>query len=294
MKPIWTTIENEKSDVVTVDQKTAVNEIIVIKIGGSTLSTDEALHTVLNDIKDIVASGKKVILVHGGGPAISEEIKKQGNPCHFVDGLRVTDESCLSIAKAVLNDLNHQIVEHLKGQSIDACSVDTDASPIMVARKKLVTCKSGTQLDIGFVGEISTVDGAAVLDLLDHGKVPVFVSMAADVNGQLYNVNADNVAMSIAVAVSATQLIYVTDVPGIMMDQGVVLHEVDLDQIGVLIDSGIIKGGMIPKVRSCAAGIKKGIGSVTIGQVDAPGALLDAVMHPGISGTVIAGTKMIA
>lgn len=261
------------------------NELIVIKIGGSTLKSEKAMIGLLTEVAILSESGAKLVLVHGGGPAISEALNAAGDQPHFVEGLRVTDDKVLGIAQTVLDDLNAKLVCNLKKLGINATSINSETQDVLTASKKFIHCSSGANLDIGWVGEITGVDGENLNSILKD-SLPVVASLAKDQSGQLFNVNADNVAMAIAVALGADKLVYITDVPGIMMDKNVI-PKVMLDEVSVLIDSGIISGGMIPKVRSCVAGIKKGIGSILIGSAEAEGDLLAAIMKPGSSGTLI-------
>ncbi len=261
------------------------NELIVIKIGGSTLKSEKAMISLLTEVAILAEGGAKLVLVHGGGPAISKALNAAGDQPHFVEGLRVTDDKVLGIAQTVLDDLNATLVSNLNKLGVKATSVNSKSKDILTASKKVIHCSSGASLDIGWVGEITGVDEANLKAILND-SLPVVASLATDETGQLFNINADNVAMAIAVALGADKLVYITDVPGIMMDKNVI-PKVMLDEVTVLIESGIISGGMIPKVRSCVAGIKKGIGSILIGSADAEGDLLAAILKPGSSGTLI-------
>lgn len=268
------------------------NELIVIKIGGSMLKSEEAMVSLLTEVAILAETGAKLVLVHGGGPAISEALSAAGDQPHFVEGLRVTDDKVLGIAQTVLDGLNGQLVEHLNNLGINATSVNSKTEDVLTATKKFIHCSSGANLDIGYVGEITSVNAIALKELVEH-SLPVVASLAVDASGQLYNINADNVAMAIAVALGADKLVYITDVPGIMMDKNVI-PKVIVDEVSVLIESGIISGGMIPKVRSCVSGIKKGIGSILIGSADNNGDLLAAIMKPGSSGTLIVDETPVA
>jgi acetylglutamate kinase len=268
------------------------NEVIVIKIGGSTLKSEEAMISLLTEVAILSDTGAKVVLVHGGGPAISEALNAAGDQPHFVEGLRVTDDKVLSIAQTVLDGLNAKLVMHLNNLGINATSINSMTKDVLTATKKVIHCSSGASLDIGWVGEITSVNGEHLKSILED-SLPVVASLANDQSGHLFNINADNVAMAIAVALGADKLVYITDVPGILMDKNVI-PKLIVDEVGVLIDSGIISGGMIPKVRSCVSGIKKGIGSILIGNAANNGDLLAAIMKPGSSGTLIVNEKPVA
>ncbi len=272
--------------------KSIEGQTIVVKIGGSSITTDEALNGFLKDVALLHQSGINVVLVHGGGPAISEALEKSGVEAHFIDGLRVTDSRTLEVVQNVLDEINIKIVSKLLDFGVTAQGYNSQSELHLSASKKLVQCSSGARLDIGFVGEISGVDITLLANLTK--VVPVFASLAHDSEGQLLNVNADNVAMALAVACKAAKLIYITDVPGILMDSNYVIPTVSVDEIGLLIDSGIIRGGMIPKVRNCASGIRKGIGTVVIGSADSDGHFLDSILKPGRSGTMITKKQLVA
>ncbi|MBX9669955.1 MAG: acetylglutamate kinase [Candidatus Obscuribacterales bacterium] len=272
--------------------KSIKGETIVVKIGGSSITTDEALNGFVKDVALLHHSGINVVLVHGGGPSISKALENSGGEAHFIDGLRVTDGHTLAVVQNVLDEINIKIVSKLLDFGVPAKGYNSQSELHLSACKKLVQCSSGARLDIGYVGEISGVDTS----LLANPKtvVPVFASLAHDAEGQLLNVNADNVAMALAVACKAERLIYITDVPGILMDSNYVIPTVSVDEIGLLIDSGIIRGGMIPKVRNCASGIRKGIGTVVIGSADTDGHFLDSILKPGTSGTMITKKQLVA
>jgi len=268
-------------------------ETVVIKIGGSTLTSEKAMVSLLTEVAELSKCGAKVILVHGGGPAISEAIAATGEKPHFIEGLRVTDDTVLSIAQKVLDELNEKLVKVLNDLGVKATSVNSKTKNVFKASKKFVTCSSGNRLDIGWVGEITDVNSQNMMQILND-SIPVVASLASDENGQLYNINADNVAMAVAVGISADKLVYITDVPGIMMDKDFVIPKVSVDEISILIESGIIRGGMIPKVRSCASGIKKGVGAILIAGAEAEGDLLSAILYPGSSGTMIVAESLAA
>jgi acetylglutamate kinase len=268
-------------------------ELIVIKLGGSTLKNETNIRSLLTEVVVLHETGARVVLVHGGGPHISEALAASGEQAHFVEGLRVTDDRVLAVARDVLDDLNETLVMQLQVLGVPAVSFNSKSSSLLLAQKKLIACGSGARLDIGFVGEIKSVDVGALANMLDH-SLPVFASMTCDECGQLYNVNADNVAMALAVALGADTLVYLTEVPGILIDKDVVLPRISIDEVGLLIESGIIRDGMIPKVRNCATGIKKGVGSIIIGKADQEGALLSAILNPGSTGTVIVDDALAA
>lgn len=267
--------------------KKLVGQTIVIKIGGSALQCQNAAKQLMADVAEIILQGAKVVLIHGGGPAITKMVEASGKECKWIQGLRVTDEDVLAVATEVLDSHNATLTNELASHGVPALGMNCASNQnILTARKKLIAAASGAKIDIGLVGEISSVNGEALERLMETG-VPIFVSLVKDKDGQLYNVNADNVAMAIAVALGADKLVYLTDVPGIRLGKDVVMHELPIDEISLMIDSGIISGGMIPKVRNCAAGIRQGVKSIIITSADVPDELVSAVVEPGSKGTVI-------
>ncbi len=267
--------------------KTLVGQTIVIKIGGSALQCQNAAKQLMADVAEIILQGAKVVLVHGGGPAITKMVEASGKECKWIQGLRVTDEDVLAVATEVLDSMNATLTDELASHGVPALGMNCASNQnILTARKKLIAAASGAKIDIGLVGEISSVNGAALDALMETG-VPIFVSLVKDKDGQLYNVNADNVAMAIAVALGSDKLVYLTDVPGIKLGKDIIMHELPIDEISLMIDSGTISGGMIPKVRNCAAGIRQGVKSIIITSADVADELVSAVVTPGSKGTVI-------
>ena len=274
-----------------VDTSNFSGQTIVVKLGGSAICDETNMVLLLNEVATMVKAGAKVAIVHGGGPDISMKLKESGKICRFVDGLRVTDEDVLSIAEEVLSSLNEKIVSCLEGAGVKAKGMSSIEHHPVLARKKWIMGTSGGKLDIGLVGEVASCDGE-ILSAIAADTVPVLYSLAPDASGQLYNINADHVATAVATALSADKLVYVSDVSGILLDveNGIVLPELPVSDIGIMIDSGVVRGGMIPKVRGCAAAIASGVKSVIICQVLSAGSLLVAVAKPGSSGTVITGS----
>ncbi len=270
-----------------VAERQLADQTIVIRIGGSTLRSPSAAKMLSADVADMVAQGARVILAHGGGSAISERITASGRQCRFLQELIVTDDYVLTVAGEVLNSISASLIAELKLRGIDARGINSGINgSLLTARKKFVVEPSGVKLDIGWVGEITAVDVNAFRSILAAGGVPVCVSLVKDADGLPYNVSTDNVAISVAVDLKADKLVYLTDVPGIVLD-GVVLPDVPIDEVSLLIESGIIKGGMIPKIRRCALALRRGIKSVIITSADSPGELLSAVLSPGKRSTVL-------
>jgi len=210
-------------------------KIFVIKYGGSILDDTKIRHNVLQDIVFLSYVGIRIIIVHGGGPHISARMKEQGLKNEFVDGIRVTDKATLTIVGEELEKLNRQIVQEIKMFRGDVSGLRGQENIIFVKKKKALK-------DLGFVGTITSVNREYL-------------------ETQPHNVNADEVASAIANSMKAEKLVLLTDVPGVMRDlkdQGTLFSTLTLAEVDELIKSGVIAGGMIPKVSSCVEALKGG------------------------------------
>lgn len=236
------------------------NKIIVIKYGGNAMTDEKLKSSVMNDVAVLSALGIKVVLVHGGGPEISEISKKMGIVPKFVNGLRYTDEQTAEIARmALAGKVNKSLVDHLctaVGKAIGLCGEDGH----------MLKCEKLSD-DLGFVGKIVNVNAEIITDLLGMGYVPVIAPIGFDGDGNVYNVNADTAAASIAGAIGAESLILMTDIKGLMEnkdDENSLIKKVYVSDISALIKQGIISGGMIPKIDCCKEAIRRGVNKVFI------------------------------
>lgn len=235
-----------------------MNKLTLLKVGGAELQEGPALHQLVAAVVPLVADGD-LIIVHGGGADIERLQRRLGlEPC-FVEGLRVTDEESLEVAEMVLSGtVNKRLTRYLVAQGVRAIGISgVDAG--LLRAKRMVHPKG----DLGYVGEITEVDGSCLKDLLSQGFTPVVSPMSLAIDGTPLNVNADHAALAIASALQVGEVIFLTDVPGVMRD-GVVLRELDSDDAECLLEGGHIIGGMIPKVRSALRAIGDGVGSVRI------------------------------
>ena len=251
---------------------------VLIKIGGSTLGSDD---TSFSDIADLQRSGVGVIVVHGGGPEVTAWMSKQGVRAEFVDGLRVTDGPGLDIATAVLAGLiNKRLVGELQAAGVQAVGISGADGGLM----------RGTVVrpELGFVAGEVEVATAPLEALVNAGFVPVVSPIAIDAvdSRQLLNVNADTAAGAIAVAWGIKQLVFLTDVAGILDSGGRLLSRVPLDTAEGLIGSGVVKGGMIPKLQACFEAGRAGISAHIINGTE-PGALKRCIDGAAI-GTAVA------
>lgn len=245
---------------------------VVLKCGGSV--ADELGAGFFQSIKELLSSGFKVLLVHGGGPDITSYLKEKGIETKFVDGLRYTDDEVLSAVEVMLaGKTNRQIVKLLKANGIPAIGIQ---GPDSCFRAELIDRDR-----YGLVGAMTGAETGVLLHLLDLGLVPVVTPLAEGPTGEHLNVNADSAAAYAAIALKADELLFVTNVKGIMKD-GVVLESTTKSDIDSMIEDGTIYGGMIPKVKGALNALESGIGAVRIvsGQ--------DAVWSSGsFSGTAI-------
>lgn len=229
-------------------------KIFVIKYGGSILDDDKIRHQVLQDIVFLSYVGIKVIIVHGGGPHISARMKEQGLKSEFVNGIRVTDRATLKIVGEELEKLNDRIVKEIKVYKGDVAGLKGQENIIFVKKKK-------ADKDLGFVGTITSVNMKDLTDHLEKGLITVVSPMGVTTEKESHNVNADEVASAIANSMKAEKLVLLTDVPGVMRDlkdPKTLFSTLTLKEVDELIKSGVIAGGMIPKVNSCVEALKGG------------------------------------
>lgn len=236
-----------------------MSDTIVVKIGGSTLGSHD---TALADIVELQRRGLRPVVVHGGGARISEWLALHNVPTRFENGLRVTDEASLEVVVAVLGGLvNKEIVASLSALGGRAMGLSGADAGILRARP--------LEAKLGFVGEITGVDPQQLLSLSEDGVIPVVAPIALEWRGetptvQLLNINADTAAGAIAAALQARWLVLLTDVPGVRSAGGEVAPQLSAVDAARFIESGVIEGGMIPKVRACLAGTEAGCESVIV------------------------------
>jgi acetylglutamate kinase len=255
--------------------------IIVVKYGGNAMSDD--LSNFAEDIVLLHSVGLKVVVVHGGGPQIGELLGRLGMESRFVDGLRVTDAETLDVARMVLvGKVNREIVSTINVHGPLAVGISGEDGAFLRA--------SPHSVELGYVGDVESVDPSLLNRLLDSDLIPVVATIAMDADGQAYNVNADTAAGAIAAALRAEKLVYLTDVEGIRADAAdpsTLLSTVTVDQLDAMVADGSIKEGMIPKVASCTAAVRKGVGHAHVVDGRVPHVLLlEFFTHSGI-GTMV-------
>ena len=263
--------------------KRYVGKIVVVKYGGNAMVNEQLKQQVMEDIVLLWLIGVKVVLVHGGGPEISELMKKLGKQPQFVDGLRVTDQETVDIVQMVLaGKVNKTLVNLLEmkgGRAVGLSGMDG----------RLIEAKMKDER-LGFVGEVTKIHISPVTDLLDKGYIPVVSTVGCDRQGNAYNINGDTAAAHIAGALNAERLIMMTDIAGILRDKddpSTLIPEITLSQAKELYASGVISGGMIPKVDCCVTALHAGVKNVVIMDGRVPHSILMELLTNEGAGTWI-------
>ncbi len=236
---------------------------VVIKYGGSAMLDPEINKTIVQDIVLLKLVGLKPVVVHGGGPEINNMLKRLDIQSEFINGLRVTTQETMEVVEMVLaGKVNKQIVEMISGQGGLAVGLTGKDGKILRA-KKIVK----DNIDLGFVGEIEKVNTSLIHTLIDNGFIPVISPIGSDDEGNTYNINADYAAVAIAAALKAEKLVFLTDVDGVLKDKNdssTLISYLSDEEAKAYIESGVIAGGMIPKVECCMEAIDKGVSMVHI------------------------------
>ena len=266
-------------------------KVVVVKYGGSTMADEGGEDTVPKDIVFMQSVGIHPVVIHGGGPAISQRLQEQGVESRRVNGLRVTDEATMKVVEAVLfGEVNAQIVHQINQLEGRAVGVLAKDAGVMQVRKHLADTNEGP-VDIGYVGDVEHIDTAPLLDLIGKGMVPVVAPIGRGPEGESYNVNADTAAGEIAAALHAEKLVFLTDVQGIMRDpadEESLLSTVHVSEVDALITEGAISGGMIPKVEACTKSVKSGVRKTHVIDGRVPHAmLLEFLTREGIGTQIV-------
>ena len=245
-------------------------KIVVIKYGGNAMINEQLKQQVMEDIVLLHLVGVRVVLVHGGGPEITETMARLGKEAKFVNGLRVTDKETVDIVQMVLagkvNKSLVQLLENTGGHAMGLCGLD---GRLIEARMR--------DARLGYVGEIVKINTQPILDVLEKGYIPVISTVAGDREGNVYNINADTAAAQIAGALKAESLISMTDIAGILRDKddpASLISRINVSEAPQLMREGIISGGMLPKVECCIEAIRRGVHRVFIIDGRIPHAIL--------------------
>lgn len=259
------------------------NKIIVVKYGGNAMLNEELKSAVMNDIVLLSLIGIRVVLVHGGGPEITETLKAMGKTSTFVEGRRVTDEETAGVVQMVLaGKINKSLVNRIGaigGKAIGLCGLDG----------RMIRAEALDMDRWGYVGNITQVDPQPVLDVLAMGYIPVVATVGYDDAGNVYNINADTAASRLAGVLKAECLISLTDIAGIMRDKddpASLIHRLHVSEAPQLVHEGVISGGMIPKVECCIEAIRRGVKKVFIIDGRVPHAILMEILTDEGIGTM--------
>ena len=241
------------------------NSVVLVKFGGSAMEDPEVTKSVLRDIAFMASAGMRPVIVHGGGKAITAEMKKRQIESRFINGLRYTCEKTISVVDDVMHhDINPSLVQWL---------ADCGANPAPISGKDVLRARkittqnqeTGETVDLGFVGEVINVDTPQIIWAMERRQIPVITPLACDMNGQVYNINGDMAACVIAAMLKVRKLVFLSDVPGVLKDQNdpqSLISTIQAKDIPELAANGVISGGMLPKLQSAAQAIAAGVGKV--------------------------------
>ena len=265
--------------------KRYTGKVVVVKYGGNAMINDVLKQQVMEDIVLLWLIGVKIVLIHGGGPEISDLMKRLGAKPQFVDGLRVTDEETMDVVQMVLaGKVNKTLVNLLAmkgGRAIGLSGID---GRLIEAEQK--------DPRLGYVGQVTKIHIKPVMDILSNGYIPVVSTVGCDRQGHAYNINGDTAAAYIAGALHAERLILMTDIAGILRDRddpASLIPELTLDQAKELYETGVISGGMIPKVDCCIEAIREGVKNAVIMDGRVPHSIVTELLTNEGAGTWIRG-----
>ena len=262
-------------------------KIVVVKYGGNAMVNDKRKQQVMEDVVLLWLIGVKVVLVHGGGPEISEVMRRYGKQAEFVNGLRVTDKETVDIVQMVLaGKVNKSLVNLLEMKGGKAMGISVMDGRLIEAKMR--------NASLGFVGSITNVNIEPVTDLLEKGYIPVISTVGCDRDGNTYNINGDTAAACIAGALGAERLIMMTDIAGILRDRddpATLIRELTIRDAVKLFEQGVISGGMIPKVDCCIDAIHRGVKKVIIMDGRVPHSILMELLTDEGAGTMVVGDE---
>ncbi len=252
-------------------------DIVVVKLGGAAIEEKAGIDSVMKDIAFMACVGIRPVLVHGGGKAITKKLQERGIVAKFVKGLRVTDAASMDVVEEVLNrQVNPELVKMLGEAGCTARGIYGE-DVIRVAKHTAKDAETGETLEWGFVGTPVEVDDDPILAYLHSHIVPVVTPLGRDEAGQIYNVNADDVASAIARTLKARKLVFMSDVPGLLRDpkdKTTLISTLKISEVDVLAERGVISGGMLPKVQGAVKAIREGVRKVHFVDANLPHSLL--------------------
>ena len=261
-------------------------KIVVVNYGGNAMINEQLKQQVMEDITLLWLIGVKIVLVHGGGPEISDTMSKLGKKAEFVDGLRITDKETVDIVQMVLaGKINKSLVNLLEMKGGHAMGISGIDGRLIEAKPKDVR--------LGYVGEITSINITPVMDLLEKGYIPVISTVGCDKDGNTYNINGDTAAAHIAGALGAERLIMMTDIAGLLRDKddpSTLIPEITVDEASKLLLDGTVSGGMIPKIGCCVEAISRGVRNVIIMDGRVPHSILMELLTDEGAGTMVTGS----
>jgi acetylglutamate kinase len=266
------------------------NKIVVVKYGGSAMVDEQKKKNVIKDIALLKSVGFRPVIVHGGGKEINRWIDKVGMESRFVNGLRVTDEATMEIVEMVLSKVNKELVQLMENSGVKAAGISgKDGGTIKVTKKY----SKGE--DIGFVGEVTTVNNSLLNTLLDNDYIPVVCPIGTDKENKTYNINADDAACGVAKSLKAEKLVFLTDIAGVCTDPkdpSTVVSEMTIEEAKGFIEKGLAGGGMLPKLSNCIDAVETGVSRVHIldGRVE-HSLLLEFFTDKGIGTMILENQK---
>ena len=262
-------------------------KVVVVKYGGNAMVNEQLKQQVMEDVVLLWLIGVRVVLVHGGGPEISQIMNRLGKEAVFVDGLRVTDKETVDIVQMVLaGKINKTLVNLLEMKGGNAMGLSGMDGRLIEARIK--------DERLGYVGEITGINIQPVNDLLEKGYIPVISTLGCDREGNAYNINGDTAAAHVAGALGAERLIMLSDIPGLLRDKddpSTLIPELSVAEAGQLRREGVISGGMIPKVECCVEAIRRGVKKVIIMDGRVPHSILMELLTDEGAGTMVRGSR---
>ena len=265
-------------------------KIVVVKYGGNAMISEQLREQVMEDIVLLWLVGVKVVLVHGGGPEISDMMNRLGKKPEFVDGLRVTDQETVDIVQRVLaGKVNKTLVKLLEVKGGKAMGISGMDGGLIEAKMK--------RAELGYVGSITKVNIEPVMDLLEKGYIPVVSTLGCDAEGNTYNINGDTAAAFIAGALGAERLIMMTDIAGVLRDKNdpnTLIPELTISEAVKLFEENIIAGGMIPKVECCIDAINRGVDRVIIMDGRVPHSILMEILTDEGAGTMVRNDELVS
>jgi len=255
-----------------------LNEIIVIKCGGSVLLDENLFNQFIEDISVINKLGLSAIVVHGGGKNIKKKLDKQNIESKFINGLRVTDEKIIKIVEEALLELNFEILKSIKKKEANAQSVTPKNNIIKIIPERK---------ELGFVGVPKEIDKEVILNIVRDKKVPIIVPLGIGDDGKIYNINADVAAAAIAKEINSRRLLLMTDVEGVLDKDKKLISEINAETANNMINDQYISGGMIPKINTCIDAVNNGVTGVVIVDGRRQNSLLYEIFSDKGAGTLI-------